>query len=210
MKVLAVSDQIVDRMYALVASHHFDDIDLIFGCGDLPYEYLEYIVTLTNKPLFYVPGNHDPVFSCQNKRAYVEGGDNIDLRVVHVNGLTIAGVGGSARYRPDGVNQYTQREMYWRVLKLLPRLLHQRIFRGRRLDVLITHSPLFGIHDDDTRAHEGLKALNLLVKWAQPRYHFHGHTHFYRQNLESCITDVGDTTVMNIYPYKVIEINHAK
>ena len=25
MKVLALSDQIVERMYALVASHHFDD-----------------------------------------------------------------------------------------------------------------------------------------------------------------------------------------
>lgn len=210
MKILAVSDQIVERMYALVASHHFDDIDLIFGCGDLPYEYLEYIVTLTNKPLFYVPGNHDPKYNKNSKRAYAEGGNNIDLRVVQVNGLTIAGVGGSIRYRPDGVNQYTQREMYWRVLKLLPRLLYNRIFRGRQLDILITHSPPFGIHDDDTRAHEGLKALNLLVKWTQPRYHFHGHTHFYRQNLEACITDVGDTTVMNIYPYKVIEINHAK
>ena len=209
MKVLALSDQIVERMYALVASHHFDDIDLVFGCGDLPYEYLEYIVTLLNKPLFYVPGNHDPVYSSENRRSYAEGGLNIDRKVVFYKGLLIAGLGGSILYRPDGVNQYTQREMYLRVFSLLPALLYQRFFRGRKLDVLITHSPPFGIHDDDTLAHEGLKALNWLVKWAQPGYLFHGHTHFHRQNLEASTTKVGKTTVMNIYPYKVIEVDHA-
>ena len=210
MKCLAVSDQVVERMYSLVANRHFDDVDLILGCGDLPYEYLEYIVTILNKPLFYVPGNHDPAFRAKNRRSYAEGGLNIDGKVVEYQGLLFAGLGGSIRYRPDGVNQYTQREMFWRVLKLLPALLFQRIFYGRRLDVLITHSPPFGIHDDDTRAHEGLKALNLLVKWTQPRYHLHGHTHFYRQNLEPCTTVLGETTIMNIYPYKVIEAYHAK
>ncbi len=209
MKVLTVSDQVVERMYSLVADKHFDDVDLLFGCGDLPYEYLEYIVTLLNKPLFYVPGNHDPVYSSEHKRSYAEGGLNIDRKVVFHKGLLIAGLGGSIRYRPDGVNQYTQREMYWRVFNLLPALLYQRIFRGRKLDVLITHSPPFGIHDDDTQAHEGLKALNWLVRWAQPRYLFHGHTHFYRQNLEAATTVVGKTTIMNIYPYKVIEVDHA-
>lgn len=209
MKILAVSDQVVERMYMLVANHHFDDIDLIFGCGDLPYEYLEYILTLTTKPLFYVPGNHDPVYSSKDRRSYAEGGQNIDLKVISHNGLLIAGVGGSIRYRPDGVNQYTQRMMFRRVLKLLPRLIYNRIVYGRTLDILITHSPPFGIHDDDTRAHEGLKALNWLIQWAKPHYHFHGHTHFYRQNLEACTTVSGKTTIMNIYPYKVIEFNHV-
>ena len=210
MKILAVSDQVVERMYSLVADKHFGDVDLFLGCGDLPYEYLEYIVTLTNKPLLYVPGNHDPVHSSENKRSYAEGGLNIDRKVVFHKGLLIAGLGGSIRYRPDGVNQYTQREMYLRVFSLLPALLYQRIFRGRTLDVLITHSPPFGIHDDDTQAHEGLKALSWLIKWAQPRYFFHGHTHFYRQNLEASTTEVGKTTVMNIYPYKVIEIDNTR
>ena len=210
MKVLALSDQVLERMYTLVANKHFADVDLIFGCGDLPYEYLEYFVTMMNKPLFYVPGNHDPMFNAGDRCSFAEGGENIDGRVVRANGLLIAGLGGCIRYRPDGVNQYTQAEMFWRVFSLLPALLYHRIFHGRALDALITHSPPFGIHDDDTRAHEGLKAFNWLIKWAQPRYHFHGHTHFYRQNLEACTTEVGDTTIMNIYPYKVIRIDHAK
>ncbi len=205
MKLLAVSDQVVERMYTLAAEGHFADIDLIFGCGDLPYEYLEYIVTMLNKPLYYVPGNHDPVYSTNERRSYAEGGRNVDCAVVNHQGLLIGGLGGSVRYRPDGVNQYKQSEMYFRAFKLLPRLLWNKLRYGRMLDVLITHSPPFGIHDDDTTAHEGLRAINRLLSFAKPRYHLHGHTHFYRQNLEANITEFGDTTIMNIYPYKVID-----
>jgi len=207
-KFLAVSDHVVERLYSLAADQHFRDVDLIFGCGDLPYEYLEYFVTVANKPLFYVPGNHDPVYNLENKRAYAEGAENIDGKVIEFRGLLIAGVGGSIRYRPDGVNQYTQREMYWRVFRLIPRLLWNQIRYGRMLDVLITHSPPYGIHDDNTSAHEGLRALNWLLDLAKPRYLFHGHTHFYRQNLEANITKSGATTIMNIYPYKVVEYDH--
>ena len=136
---------------------------------------------------------------------------NIDLKAVRVGHLLLAGVGGSIRYRPDGVNQYSQAEIYVRVLKLFPTLLFNKLRYGRALDILITHSPPFGVHDDDSsRAHQGLKALNLLIKWAKPRYHFHGHTHFYRQNLEASNTQYGETQVMNIYPYKVIEVDLAE
>lgn len=208
MKFLAVSDQVVERMYMLAADQHFADVDLILGCGDLPYEYLEYLVTVMNKPLFYVPGNHDPVYNSKNLRSFAEGGENIDCKAINHDGLLIAGLGGSIRYRPDGVNQYRQREMYLRAFRLIPRLLWNRVRHGRMLDVLITHSPPFGIHDDDTQAHEGLKAINWLLNFAKPHYHLHGHTHFYRQNLEASTTQVGKTTVKNIYPYKVV--NYAE
>ena len=62
MKILAVSDQVVERLYTLSSSGHFQDVELILGCGDLPYDYLEYLVTIFNVPMFYVPGNHDPQF----------------------------------------------------------------------------------------------------------------------------------------------------
>lgn len=209
MKILTVSDQVVERLYTLSANQYFDNVDLIFGCGDLPYQYLEYLLTVINRPLFYVPGNHDPKYNVHHHASKAEGGINIDQRCLRVGDLLIAGLGGSIRYRPDGVNQYTQSEMYLRALKLLPALLLNRLRYGRALDILVTHSPPFGIHDDDTQAHQGLKALNLLIRWAKPRYLFHGHTHFYRQNLEACVSQTGETQVMNIYPYKVIEINHV-
>lgn len=208
-KILAVSDQIVERLYSLAADGHFSDIDIILGCGDLPYSYLEYLVSVLNKPLLYVPGNHDPVYNPQNMTSYAEGCSNLDLKTTTMENLRVAGFGGSIRYRPDGVNQYSQNQAIWRAYRLLPALLLNRLKHGRALDILITHSPPYGIHDEqDEIVHQGLKAINFLIHWVRPQYVFHGHTHFYRQNLARSITQVGPTTIMNIFPYKVIEINH--
>jgi Icc-related predicted phosphoesterase len=206
MKVLAVSDQVVERIYTLAADGHFRDVDLILGCGDLPYTYLEYLLSILNVPLYYVPGNHDPEYNTQHSLSHAEGGSNLDLKTASVKGILLAGLGGCIRYRPDGVNQYTQTEAFFRAYRLLLRLLVSQNRYGRKLDILITHSPPFGIHDDDSQAHQGLKALNFVIRVARPHFHFHGHTHFYRNNLEDPVTQVGQTTIMNIFPYKVIEI----
>lgn len=208
MKILALSDQVVDRIYALISSGQFAGVDLLLGCGDLPYSYLENILSMLNIPLFYVPGNHDPDYSERWPQTRAEGGCNVDLRVERFRGLLVAGFGGSVKYRPDASNQYSQVEACGRALHLVPRLLWNRLRYGRALDILISHSPPWGIHDDDTQAHRGLRALNLLLWLARPRYHMHGHTHFYRQNLAPSITRLGPTEIMNIYPYKLIEIHN--
>ena len=202
--ILALSDQAVERVYTLASNGHFDHVDLILGCGDLPYPYLEYLMTVLCKPLMYVPGNHDPTYG-NDPRARAEGGENLDLKIIRHKGILVGGLGGSARYRPDGVNQYTQREALARAAKLLPALIFNKLRYGRSLDILVTHSPPFGIHDDDTQAHTGLRAINWLIRIAKPRYHFHGHTHFYKNNLEQSETVYRNTTVMNIYPYKIVE-----
>ncbi len=208
MKVLAVSDQEVERLYTLAANGHFQGIQIILGCGDLPYSYLEYLLSILNAPLFYIPGNHDPKYDSKHLLTYAEGASNLDLKIARFDNMLLAGLGGSIRYRSDGVNQYSQAEAYSRAFRLLPRILLQSLVYRRRLDILISHSPPFGIHDEKTGAHQGLKALNFLIRWARPRYHLHGHTHFFRRNLESAVTQVDQTTVMNIFPYKVIEIQH--
>lgn len=209
-KILAVSDQIVERIYKLAVDGHFQGVDLILGCGDLPYTYLEYLLSILNVPLYYVPGNHDPVYEPGRPLSYAEGGSNLDLKIAFEKGLLLAGMGGSIRYRPDGVNQYTQKQFFYRVYGLLLRLLVNQARHGRRLDILITHSPPFGIHDDGSHAHQGLRALNFLIRVARPRYHFHGHTHFYRSNLEDSVTKLGRTTIMNIFPYKLVEIDEGE
>jgi uncharacterized protein len=207
-KILAVSDQVLERMYALSSGGHFQGVELILGCGDLPYEYLEYLVTVLNVQMLYVPGNHDPQYNPAKREAYAEGGLNLDLKIVRHNKFLIGGFGGCIRYRPNGINQYSQTEAYSRVIQMLPRLWLNRIQYGRALDILISHSPPFGIHDDSDPAHNGLKALNWLLRIAQPRYHFHGHIHFYKRNLEKIEMTVGLTKIINVYPYITIEVSH--
>jgi len=207
-KILALSDEVVERLYSLCNTGHFNDVELIIGCGDLPYPYLENIVTFLNVPLLYVPGNHDPKYSREDPKSYVEGGSNLDRKLVRIKTFLIGGLGGCIQYRPDGTNQYTQRDAYFRAFKMIPRLLLNRINYGRYMDILITHSPPLGIHDDDTRAHTGLKAINWLLQVAKPRYHFHGHTHFYRRNLEESESTYKDTKIINVHPYKILDIHH--
>ena len=207
MKILAVSDEVVERLYSLCNNGHFSDVRLILGCGDLPYPYLENLVTLLNIPLLYVPGNHDPEYAPRNTMTRAEGGSNLDLKLIRHKNLSIAGFGGSIHYRPDGTNQYTQSEAYLRAVRLLPQLAWNRIRHGRALDILITHSPPFGIHDEDTRAHQGFKAINWLIRVARPRLHLHGHVHFHRGNLTASDTVLGTTRIVNVYPYKVLEVN---
>ena len=99
----------------------------MLGCGDLPFDYLEYLVSRLDVPLLYVPGNHDPSLKPPDMtwmplRSELpvpgpQGCTNIDGRVVEVNGLRVAGLGGSLRYK-EGPNQYTQAQMGRRALRL--------------------------------------------------------------------------------------------
>jgi len=207
-KILVLSDEVVERLYSLCTNGHFSDIELILGCGDLPYPYLENLLTFLNIPLLYVPGNHDPTYNPDNPLARAEGAFNLDLKLARHKNLLIGGFGGSIRYRPDGTNQYTQSEAYFRAFQLLPRLFLNKAKYGRALDILISHSPPYGIHDEDSQAHQGLKAINWLLRVATPRYHFHGHTHFQRRNLSPSETIQSLTKIVNVFPYKVIEVSH--
>jgi hypothetical protein len=87
-------------------------------------------------------------------------------------------------------------------------MLAQRKYK-RPLDILITHSPPAGVHDDSDPTHRGLRAINFLLKWAKPRFMLHGHTMFYRQNLESHITRYESTDVMNVYPFRIFELDQG-
>jgi Icc-related predicted phosphoesterase len=209
LKILAVSDQVVERLYELIPQGHFRDVSLIVGCGDLPYDYLEHMVSALNVDLFYVPGNHDPAFDSRVGTARVQGGTNLDLKTVRFRGVSLAGFGGSVRYRPDAPNQYTQADAFMRVAILVPALRLNRLRYGNTLDVLITHSPPYGINDDDSVAHRGLKAINWLLKWARPRLHLHGHMHDMRRNLGPDTSRLGPTSIMNVFPYRVIDFSDA-
>ena len=108
-----------------------------------------------------------PVYTPEQSLTYVEGGSNLDLKLVRYKTFLVGGFGGCIRYRPDGTNQYTQNEAYPEPLQCCQRLLLNRMNYGRALDILITHSPPFGIHDEDSQAHQGLKAINWLLRVAQ-------------------------------------------
>ena len=199
MRILALADEVVSFIHSPTVRDRFADIDLIVSCGDLPAAYLEYVVTLLNKPLVYVPGNHDP------DQLVVTGGLSIDGRVSRAKGLCMLGLGGSYRYKADGRHQYTDAEMRWRIVKALPDLWRCTALGTRRLDLVVAHAPPRGIHDADDLAHTGFDSFRWLLRRARPRWFLHGHCHVDR-NLRITETLVDETRVVNVFPYRLLEI----
>jgi Icc-related predicted phosphoesterase len=204
-KILAVSDQVVDAVYSRDICERFGDADLVVSCGDLPYSYLEYIVSMLNTPSFYVHGNHDgPEYRASGVTLTEPGGwVNLDGRTAQAKQVILAGLEGSARYKPHAPFQYTQREMAWKVHALTPALVANRLRYGRYVDILIAHSPPYGIHDGDDLPHRGFHALLGFMDRFKPRFLLHGHKHVY--GPEPTRTRYSETEVINVCPFRVIE-----
>ncbi len=206
MKILAMSDLVVKAIYSPYLSEQYGDVDLVIGCGDLPYYYLEYVATTLVAPVLYVYGNHDKVQYMSDGRItrHAEGCTNIDGRGGKFGDLLVAGLGGSMRYQPCAINQYTEMEMWARAANLIPWLLANKVRYGRYIDVLVTHSPPLGIHDGADLPHQGFKSFLTLMRYFKPRYLLHGHKHAYRRDTVS-VTRYYETMVVNVYPSRVIE-----
>ncbi len=210
MKILAISDVIVDLVQSPLIAQRFHDVDLVLSCGDLPFEYLEYVVTMLGKPLLYVSGNHaqrDVLLADGSVKRSPEGCVDIHHRVVQVRGLLIAGLEGSMCYS-QGDHQYTERQMSCLVATLAPRFQWDMVRYGRAVDIVITHAPPYGIHDGQDLCHRGFRAFLGLMDHYRPRYLVHGHMHLYRLDAQR-VTHYGETIVLNTYGYQIIEIDEA-
>lgn len=208
MKILAVSDKVLPQLYSPTVKERYPDVDLLLACGDLPFYYLDFLASAFGKPMYYVKGNHDSGRQYTANRGQVtdvRGGNDLHAQSVMHKDLLIAGLEGSMRYQPRKTQQYSENEMILEVLRLIPRLMWNRVRYGRYLDILITHSPVLGIHDEDDRVHTGFRVFRWLLRFAQPRYMLHGHIHIYG-NTERQITQFGKTQIVNVYPYFEFEV----
>ena len=205
-KILAVSDEVADSLYGEPLRLRIGQIDLVLGCGDLPAEYLEFLVSLLNVPLYYVFGNHDGSgwWSANGTLAHQpEGCFPLEGKTVNYRGVLLAGLGGSIRYAPAARYQFTQREMWSKTLALALRLWFNRWRYGRFLDIFISHSPPRGIQDGPDAAHVGFEAFRWLLSWAQPGWHLHGHTTPVR-NRPAPRSRLGSTQVIFVPPFQML------
>ena len=131
MKILALSDKVVPFIYSNQIRSRFSEIDLVLGCGDLPYYYLEFVLDSLDLPLFFVRGNHDVLVehSSEAQRTKPNGATDLHVRHARYGSLLLAGVEGSRKYR-EGPFQYTQSGMWWHVFRLVPGLFRNRLIHG--------------------------------------------------------------------------------
>lgn len=196
MKLLLISDEEDRYLWDHYQPGCLSDYDMILSAGDLKSVYLSFLVTLANRPLLYVHGNHDTLY----EKYPPEGCECIDDRLVTVNGLRILGLGGSQRYK-EGPYQYTERQMAWRIWKL-----EGKIKKAGGVDIVLTHAPLRGYGDMDNLVHRGFEAFQpLLDKW-KPRYLVHGHIHLSYGAKQPRIQQYGETTLINACGKYTLEI----
>ncbi len=187
MKLLLIADEEDRYLWDYYRPGCLEGTDLILSAGDLKAAYLSFLVTMANRPLLYVHGNHDGSYAMHPP----EGCECIESRLVTVQGLRILGLGGCLRYN-DGPHQYTERQMSWRI-----RRLQLQIARAGGVDLILTHAPAAGLGDEDNLTHRGFAAfLPLLDRW-KPKYLVHGHVHRRYKPMESRILHYGSTTVIN-------------
>ena len=195
-KVLCVADVVEPAFYSLQENPEFGDLALILACGDLPPGYLSFLTHVTGVPLYYVNGNHD----IRNAATPPAGCVDLHGRLLNFKGLNILGLEGSMWYN-DGPYQYTERQM-----RRVIRRLRSTIWWQGGLDVVVTHAPPRGIHDERDLCHRGFVSFRWLIDKYRPGYFIHGHIHKKFQTPEERISVVGATRVINSYGYHLLEI----
>lgn len=189
MRILALADEESKFLWDYYEPGKFAGVDLVLACGDLSANYLSFIATFTPAPVLYVHGNHDKRYLSYPP----EGCICVEDMVYTVGGLRVLGLGGSMRYKP-GPFQYTEKEMEKRIAKLRPQLK-----RSKGFDILLTHSPAFGLNDDTDPAHVGFACFNNLLEEYQPLAMVHGHVHLNYGASRPRFLQQGDIQVINAF-----------
>jgi len=197
LKILIVGDTVDPKLYDHFRRDRFpDDIDVIFSAGDLPAWYLSYLMSVFNTPLYYVRGNHDVTLADSPP----EGGENIDGRIVSIQGYNVLGFEGCMFYHAPSAVQYTERQMWWKWMRLRPRL-----WLRRRVDIILTHAPPLGIHDAEDTCHRGFVSFSQMIHKYKPAYFIHGHNYLSYGLQEKRIDIVNETVVINGFGYHILD-----
>lgn len=233
MKILCVSDEVDPFIYNPAVKQLFGDVGAVLCAGDIPMDYIDFIVSTLNKPTYFVFGNHnlseykyyasefrsDSLSNQNSMEAQASRGHGAsylgfkcvaseitieDPKTKKKRPLLIAGAPGSIDYN-HGQCQFTESQMKWKLLSMAPSLMMNKLRYGSYLDIFLTHASPRRIHDKEDPCHKGFECFHDFLKKYEPRYMVHGHIHLYNQNEER----VGlyyNTTVVNAYSHHVIEI----
>ncbi len=203
-RILAVADEVDDSLDSPVTRRNLGTIDLVVGCGDLPVDYLQFVVDAFNAPLAYVRGNHDVGGAWSS-------GEVTDLhlpvpltdgRPWRSDGLTVIGFNGIPFHGGGGlqVRDFTTwRAVLWAWARLR--------WRGQRAPVLpISHVAPRGINDGPDRMHRGSLPLRWLATRLRPPLWLHGHTTLVTRRLEDRAMRRDETLFYNAAGAVLVEL----
>jgi uncharacterized protein len=202
-KILCISDRVESMLHGPNLTSYARGVEVVISCGDLPFDYLEFIVTFLGVPVYYVLGNHDPG---PDGPEYPGGCTPLDGRVVEAEGggVVLTGLSGSPLYS-GGPNQYTERQMRRRARALSIRIRCRSLIGRPKPRIFVTHSPPFGLGDQEDVAHVGFQSFVDLIDTHEPPLWLHGHVHLYGPDQER-VTQRGATKIINVYGHRILDV----
>jgi Icc-related predicted phosphoesterase len=200
-KILCISDRVEPMLHGPSLNSYAKGVEAVISCGDLPFYYLEYIVTFLGVPVYYVLGNHDPAPDGPERP---EGCTPLDGRVVDAEGVVLAGLSGSRLYS-GGPNQHTEPQMRRRAWALSARILGRRLLGRPDPQIFVTHAAPFGLGDDEDPAHVGFESFLGLIDRHEPSLWLHGHVHLYGPEVQR-VASRGNTKVVNVYGHTILDV----
>ena len=196
---------------ALNIRERFGKTDVAISCGDLPFPYLEYVISMLDIPLYYVHGNHLTIIETPQDelRLHPWGGAKHAPQESFMTRLTtclIGGIEGSLQIQQrsqsiftipnvvDGSGNGAQDAAEQVALRSLSGLL----------SLVTVPQRAFMLKSD--YAHRGVHAFRWLLRWFSPKLHLHGHVHLYMPN-QPRETIFHQTRVVNAYKFIELELN---
>lgn len=158
------------RILAIADLHDWSksELELINGLeydcccllGDIPETALKIIKQLVHKPLYGILGNHDDLNSLSRY-----GITDLNGKAVTVNGVSIAGLSGSHRYKNGDYPMLTQKESIT-AATVCP-----------AADILISHDTAYHVMKQLDNAHCGLKGISRYISRSKSGLNICGHYH---------------------------------
>ena len=139
--------------------------DVVFALGDITYN--DYDILLSYIPywkVYAVPGNHDLPDLLQKLPVCNLHSECIEIK----DGIRIAGIGGSHRYKRGNWPMMTQEESLQLCMDMIENL--------PPADILIAHDTAFTKAELDI-GHTGLVGTTCYINLVNPSYILHGHNH---------------------------------
>ena len=161
-----------------------NDYDLCCALGDISYSDYEIILKyIPKEKIVALLGNHDDFDVLKHF-------DICDLngKVVTVNGIRIAGIQGSFRYKDEKFPSFTHEES----IEFLNKM--------EEVDILLSHAGPFLEYNNDP-VHSGLKGITEYLYKNHVPYNIHGHNH---KNEDTFLKN--GTKVMERFIIEKIEI----
>ena len=200
-KILCISDHVEPMLHGPKLTSYAEGVEAVISCGDLPFDYLEYVITCLGVPLYYVLGNHDPA---SDGPEHPEGCTPLDGRVVDAEGMVLVGLSGSRLYS-GGPNQYTERQMRGRAWALSIRILARKLAGRPAPQIFVSHAPPFGLGDREDLAHIGFESFLGLIDRHKPSLWLHGHVHLYGPEGQR-VARRGETKIVNAFGHLLLEV----